>query len=315
MDYKLTDEQCEIVVQNASRLLYEYCQKYNIHYVITGISGGLDSAVTIALAMKARRLAAKHDYNLVPIGLIMPCESDSQAEYLAKKVAKKFYVQTLKVDLTGTFKFLFTNQFKMLNARVYDLIGEMGKPGDYCDDFEQAKKIAQGNIKARLRMITVYHVARLLNGLVLSTDNLSELWMGFWTICGDVGDYGMIQNMLKGSELYDLARYLEVPEEIIAAKPDDGLGVANGDEDQLGASYPVIDEIMLRQIQKGLDPDGEVKPQKEYLVNTPPIQGVDPKTITSITRRALSNSFKRKGTINLTREELGLTPLKEIDLK
>ena len=103
-----------------------------------------------------------------------------------------------------------------------------------------------------------YHAARMLKGVVLSTDNLSECWMAFWTLHGDVGDFGIIHNLMKGLELYDVARYLGVPEEIIAAKPDDGLGVAEGDEDQIGAAYPAVDKIMAKLIQAGFDPDGEI---------------------------------------------------------
>ena len=93
-------------------------------------------------------------------------------------------------------------------------------------------KIRMGNIKARLRMIYLYNLASKSNGLVLSTDNFTEYMLGFWTLHGDVGDFGIIQKVLKGLELYDIARYLDVPQEIIDAKPDDGLGIAGGDEDR-----------------------------------------------------------------------------------
>ncbi|MFC1598621.1 NAD(+) synthase [Patescibacteria group bacterium] len=309
MNYGLTKEQCSTVAQNASQLLYEYCRQYNIHHVVVGISGGLDSAVTLALASNAQKIATAYAYKLEPVAIMMPCQSSGKSISLARAVIDKLDVYHMLIDLTETFAFMQEKQLDPINKQIFEQLTKVG-PEVKQDDFEYAQKIAQGNVKARLRMITVYHVARMLNGLVLSTDNLSELWMGFWTICGDVGDYGMIQNVLKGTELYDLARYLGVPKEIIDAKPDDGLGVAGGDADQLGATYPVIDEIMLRQIHNGLNPDGGLGQLKSLIT----IPGVDFDTVTSITKRALQNAFKRRGTLNLSREQLGLPPLEQIKL-
>ena len=146
--------------------------------------------------------------------------------------------------------------------------------------------------------------------MVLSTDNLSEYWMGFWTLDGDVGDYSPIQNLLKGHELYPIARYLGVPQETIDAKPDDGLGISAGDEAQLGAPYPVVDKVIIKQIQNGLKINGSLK-QLESLT---PIKEVKDETIFSLVKRALKNAFKRKGTIMLTRKQLGLPPIKNLQL-
>jgi len=159
-------------------------------------------------------------------------------------------------------------------------------------------------------MLGTYHVARMIKGIVLSTDNLSEFWMAFWTICGDVGDYGMIQQLLKGLELSELAIYLGVPEEIVAAKPDDGLAIAGGDEDQLGAAYPVIDQIMIKLVQSGFDPDGEM----DQLDSLPQISGFDQDLVHGLARRALIGSYKRKGTVILSRTYLGLPEVDELNL-
>jgi NAD+ synthase len=134
--------------------------------------------------------------------------------------------------------------------------------------------------------------------------------MGFWTLDGDVGDYNPIQNLLKGYELYPIARYLGVPQETIDAKPDDGLGISSGDEAQLGAPYPVVDKVIIKQIQNGLKINGSLK----QLEDLTPILNVKNETILSLVTRALKNAFKRKGPIMLTRKQLGLAPIKSLKL-
>ena len=102
-------------------------------------------------------------------------------------------------------------------------------------------------------MIYLYDIAQEHNGLVLSTDNWTELMLGFWTLHGDCGDYGMIQNLWK-TEVYEMAStFVENLEEkrsralldCIEAIPTDGLGISASDLDQIGAeSYKEVDEIL-----------------------------------------------------------------------
>ena len=158
-------------------------------------------------------------------------------------------------------------------------------------------------------MITLYHIAQLTGGLVVSTDNLSEYWMGFWTICGDVCDYYPILNVLKGSEIYDIASYIGVPEEILCAEPADGLGISSTDAQQIGAKYPVVDRIMIALLNQGFKLNGSL----EQLDHLPRIKGIDPIVIKQIAQRALANEFKRRGPIVLTRKDLGLPSLAVID--
>jgi NAD+ synthetase len=299
---KLTQKECATVVKNASRGLLNYCLNNGIHNVVTGVSGGLDSAVSLGIAQRAKKMAEKKNFELNLFGLIMPCESQLQAEILARQAIEKFEANEIKQDLTYAFKALKALMVDDLDNKLNRFLREPNN--------DRAIKIAYGNIKARLRMITCYHVAKKLNGLVLTNDNLSEYWMGFWTICGDVGDFGLIQHIMKGLELYDIARYLEVPQGIIDAKPDDGLGIAGGDEDQLGAPYPIVDRVMVYLIQSGFNPEGD----KSELEHLPAIEGVDPKVVKNLAMRSLSTSFKRKGTVTLSREDLGLPAITDIKL-
>jgi len=311
MPYKLTQKQIETVCDKAARRLADHCKTHEIHYVITGSSGGLDSAVTLALAERAAKLAAADGFALTSVGLIMPCHSKPDAEILGREAIRKFGAKEIRLDLSETLDFAMPNLVAGVDAQIKKILEEIGgaKP---LNEWDWSQKIAQGNIRSRLRMIFgTYHAARMMTrAIVLSTDNLSEYWMAFWTMNGDVGDFGMIQHMMKGLELYDIARYLGVPDGILAAKPDDGLGISGGDEDQLGAMYPVLDRTMVHLIQNGFDPDGHIS----QLDSLPECPHAPAETVAKLARRCVLGSFKRRGAITLSRAELGLPALTEIKL-
>ncbi|MEI6378815.1 MAG: NAD(+) synthase [Candidatus Falkowbacteria bacterium] len=305
--YKLTQQQLADVAKYASSNLYAYCVKNNIHHLVVGSSGGLDSAVTLKLAQLACNLAEKDGYELKSIGMVLPCFSSRRSIDLGRLAIRSAGAEVIEINLDKAFSALMNNAVEEGIGWQLDDI----EPDVTAADWRQRRIIAQGNIKARLRMIHVYQVAGLLKGIVLSTDNLSELWMGFWTLHGDVGDYGMIQNLLKGLELYDLARYLGVPKEIIAAKPDDGLGIGKGDEDQLHAPYDKIDEVMITFYQQN----------EPHIINRrhsavlPAVEGVKPEVVSELVARYQATNYKRWGTVNLTRSDLHLPPINNINLR
>jgi NAD+ synthase len=311
MTYKLTQFQIENTVFRAAKALKDYCVQNDVHYVITGSSGGLDSAVTLALAERAVKLAATDGFKLTSVGLIMPCHSKPDAEILGREAIQKFGAKEIRIDLSDVFDFAMPNLVAGVDVQIKKILEETGgtKP---LSEWDWSQKIAQGNIRSRFRMVFgTYHVARMMTrAIVLSTDNLSEYWMAFLTINGDVGDFGMIQHMMKGLELYDIARYLRVPDGILAAKPDDGLGISGGDEDQLGAMYPVLDRTMVHLIQNGFNPDGHIS----ELDALPACPHAPSETVAKLARRCVLGAHKRRGAIALSRAELGLPPLKEIKL-
>jgi nicotinamide-nucleotide amidase len=122
-----------------------------------------------------------------------------------------------------------------------------------------AHRTRRGNIRARLRMVTLYDQAHRWGGLVASTDNFSELGAGFWTLHGDVGDLAPVQTLLKSWEVPWMARAHGVPERTWRAKPTDGLGIGAGDEAQIGASYLQWD-IVVFAIVAALRDDPDLRP-------------------------------------------------------
>jgi nicotinamide-nucleotide amidase len=206
--------------------LSEYRTKWNVENVFIGMSGGIDSALTAALFKNA-------GWNVT--GLTLPIHQESSETERGIEACESLGIEHLQVDLTQAFESYLEHATKEADANLY------GR------DFYDSKdaRVRGGNIRARLRMITLYNQASLHKGIVASTDNFSELAAGFWTLHGDVGDVAPIQSLTKSWEVPALSEYMGVPESIISAKPTDGLGVANGDEDQFGFSYLEFDIAMF----------------------------------------------------------------------
>lgn len=231
---------------NAVKRLSDYINDNKIEALVLGVSGGVDSALVAALAFHAIRVS---DKTIPLIGRSITIESNKPDEIArAKAIGEQFCDDFKELDLTDTFHGLTSGDFEMYTDGVY--------PREY--------KIAMGNIKARLRMTQLYHLAGINKGMVLSTDNLTELMVGFWTLHGDVGDYGMVQNLWK-TEVYGLTAYIsdkltecgfvgaaKALDDCIEATPTDGLGISDSDLDQLGAeSYEDVDNILIDFLENG----------------------------------------------------------------
>ncbi|MFC1594060.1 NAD+ synthase [Candidatus Omnitrophota bacterium] len=199
--------------------------------IVLGISGGVDSSVIAALSQKA--VGAK---NLLCI--IMPCHSPSQDFADAQLLKRKFKLKTKLVDLT----------------KVYDT---------FLSILPQADAKTKGNIRARLRMITLYYFANKLNYLVAGTGNKSELYAGYFTKYGDAGvDILPIADLYK-TQVRELARSLKIPERIIEKPPSAGLWPGQTDEGEMGITYAELDCalscILLGKKRSGIGKERAIK--------------------------------------------------------
>lgn len=160
----------------------EYCKKYNLKSMVLGLSGGLDSTVCAAILQEVSK-----QYGVKLIGISLPCSTNSQLER----------------SIAATCGDCFCDKYKEINLQDLYLLTKAK-----CDnEIGESTSISQGNLKARLRMIMLYNAASINNGIVIDTDNLTEHYLGFFTIHGDVGDFKPIGKLWK-TEVYELANYV-----------------------------------------------------------------------------------------------------------
>lgn len=114
--------------------------------------------------------------------------------------------------------------------------------------------LAIGNLKARIRMSIIYYYANAKNYLVSGTGNKSEILIGYFTKHGDGAcDIEPIGDLYK-TDVYKLSKYLDVPQEIIDKPPRAGLWNNQTDEDEIGMSYDIIDQILYYYTENNKEP-------------------------------------------------------------
>lgn len=184
---------------------------------VVGLSGGIDSAVVAVLCKRA--------FPDTTLAAILPCRSNKMDVIHAYKVAQKFDIRTELVELEP----------------VYDSLLKILPQGD---DYHKNDKLAQANIKPRLRMISLYYLAAQLDYLVAGTGNRSEIAIGYYTKYGDGGvDILPLGNLVK-RQVKELAEYLEIPRAIIDKPPSAGLWEGQTDEGEMGLTYNELDRYL-----------------------------------------------------------------------
>lgn len=140
--------------------------------------------------------------------------------------------------------------------------------------------IRKGNIMARARMIVLFDQAKKRNALVVGTENKSEHYLGYFTRFGDeASDIEPLRNLYK-TQVYELAKYLGIPEQILTKKPTAGLWEGQTDEGEFGFAYKDADEILYRLFDE--------KKSKEEVIK----EGFDPQTVENVVGFVSKNEFK-----------------------
>ena len=216
--------------------------------VVFGLSGGLDSAVVAVLCKRA--------FPDNTLALIMPCHSSKTDIEHAEAVASKFYIPTNTIALEGVF-------YSLLKALP---IGD-------CEPANN--KLAEANLKPRLRMLALYYIATQLYYLVVGTGNRSEISIGYFTKYGDgAADILPLGNLVK-NQVRELAVYLDIPKEIIQKPPSAGLWVGQTDEEEMGITYDGLDRYLLTgqaagEVKKKIDTRITGSSHKRALPAIPP---------------------------------------------
>ncbi|MCB0726924.1 MAG: NAD+ synthase [Ignavibacteriae bacterium] len=198
--------------------------RIGINKAVIGLSGGIDSAVSAYLSVKA--LGNKNVKCL-----LMPYRTSS-AESLtdAMKVVRDLNVEYRKIDITESVD-------SVVSAAEDKKISDVRK----------------GNIMARIRMIMLYDESAKDNSLVIGTSNKTEILLGYSTIFGDSASAINPIGDLYKTQLISLAKHLGVPESIINKKPSADLWKGQTDEKELGFTYEKVDRYLQLKIEDRLN--------------------------------------------------------------
>jgi NAD+ synthase len=205
------------MIKEIENWLIEYITTNKMDCFVVGISGGIDSALVSTLCAQT---------GIKTYVISMPIHQKSYQLQRARNHAKWL------VDRYSNVKFL---EFDLTD--VFDLFSSL---------FTDKKELSLANSRSRLRMVTLYQIAGDNHGLVVGTGNkVEDFGIGFFTKYGDGGvDISPIADLTK-TEVRITAKELGIIDEILKAKPTDGLWEDDrSDEDQIGTSYEYLEWAM-----------------------------------------------------------------------
>jgi len=242
---------CELLRKILVGFIENEVHKMGFRRAVIGVSGGVDSALSAFLAAQA--LGPESVW-----GLIMPYRTSSPESVAhAQLVVQKLKIHSALIDITP-----------MIDA--------------YFERFPEADVLRRGNKMARERMTILYDHSAVLSALVLGTSNKSELMLGYGTLYGDMASAINPLGDLFKTQVWQLARHVGVPEEIMQKKPSADLWEGQTDEEELGFTYEEVDQVLMLMIDK------------RYEIADLVEAGFDEKFVRKVFEMVQSSQFKRR---------------------
>jgi NAD+ synthase len=218
------DVQPELVVSILTSFLREEVASAGMSRALLGLSGGIDSAVAAALCAQAFG-----PENVLAV-LLPYRTSDRSSEAHGRLVAESLGLPVRRVDISAM-----------------------------ADGYLQAGGVRdrrrKGNVLARCRMVVLYDLSVEWRGLVIGTSNKTEILLGYSTQWGDSAHAVNPLGDLYKNQVYQLARYLELPQPVIEKAPSADLFEGQTDEAELGFTYEEADRLLVRMVDDRLRPD------------------------------------------------------------
>ena len=246
LDLNLKEVHNELV-----EFLRENFKKAGFSKAVLGLSGGIDSAL---VAYLLRDALGKENV----LAIMMPYKSSNPDSLNhAKLVVEDLKINAKTIEITDMIDAYFKNEKDALSLRM-------------------------GNKMARERMSILFDYSSKENALVVGTSNKTEIYLGYSTQFGDsacalnpIGD-------LYKTNIWDLSRYLKIPNELIEKKPSADLWEGQTDEQEMGLTYKEADQVLYRMLE-------ENKTVEEILA-----EGFNKDLVDNIVRRMNKSEYKRR---------------------
>ncbi len=212
--------------------IHEEVRRTGLSKAIIGLSGGVDSALSTYLSVRA--LGAENVHVLMMPYRTSSPESLSDSEAVVKDLGISSEIFSI-ASIADTFF-----------SQTENALGPM-------------ERMRRGNVMARLRMIALYDRSQATDALVIGTSNKTESLLGYTTMYGDNASAINPLGDLYKTQVWQLAKYVGVPEQIVSKPPSADLWPGQTDESELGVTYHEIDELLFYMIDLRERDDALVK--------------------------------------------------------